>query len=966
MTAPSGKAPAAAKIVLHAGCGAKDANKLHSIFRGPNWREIRLDADPAVRPDYIASITDLSIFSECFFDAVWSSHNLEHLYHHEVAIALQEFFRVLKHRGLALITLPDLQTVAERIAADRLDEMVYQSPAGPVAPLDMVYGFRPAVARGNPLMAHKTGFTATTLGQALRRAGFTSVKVRRDKAKFSLWVWAYKPGKVPRAKTPVATESKNEDINKTPSDALILWAQTKTGSTVDESHQAPMLVDPRAIDRQLDDVRQSQQKGETDAARKTLAMLVEQPIANHPTFQVLAGILLIQGDDAKQGRQLIDIAAKHRPETAAWASDLGFGLFLSGELDQALRALKRAVSLPDADATAFNRLGVLHLAQGNLEDAESALREALLRDPDRAEIHSNLGGVMVRLGKLESALPHFDRALALKPELKSALAGRGALLSALERGQEAVVELEERLELDPDSVPLRRHLAHILDAEGRFQEACAQLKEAVELGPNNEGARLQLAALYFDRGRFWKALQQLQQAAAIAPENIHILNFMARVYCEMGRQRQAETTVAEALALYPNAPASLITRALVRVAGDDYAGAETDLRRVLEILPGSAEAWGVLGHTLLLTGKLEEAGQCLERAADLNPIALAGLIEARRFPEDPKTIAQMIRFADNPLPAREPRAAMGFALARLFEKQARFDKAFAHARRANDLVKRNLAYDSKKTSRYIKRIKDNFTPELFDRFKEIGHPSSRPIFVVGMPRSGTTLCEQILASHPDVCGAGELGLISTITLQLPRVLRASEPYPLCMASLRVEAAAKASAYYLRNIAQIDPAAVYVVDKMPHNFMHLGLIALIFPNARIIHIRRDVRDIVISNYFTNFKNKHGLLGYAFDLADTGRMLNDYQMLMDYWRAFPQISLFELQYEDLVEDPEPSVRDLLKFLDLQWTDQVLAFHQTERAVKTASVWQVRQPLYKTSKARWKRYAEYLEPLIQVLKR
>ena len=147
-------------------------------------------------------------------------------------------------------------------------------------------------------------------------------------------------------------------------------------------------------------------------------------------------------------------------------------------------------------------------------------------------------------------------------------------------------------------------------------------------------------------------------------------------------------------------------------------------------------------------------------------------------------------------------------------------------------------------------------------------------------------------------------------------------------------------------------------------MHLGLIAILFPNAQIIHIRRDIRDIAISNYFTNFKNKHGLLGYAFDLADTGHMLNDCQSLMEHWRSVLPVPCFDLQYEDLVEKPEPTVRELLKFLKLEWNDQVLAFHKTERAVKTASVWQVRQPLYKTSQARWKRYAGYLEPLTKVL--
>jgi len=672
MTDTSEKASDLKKIVLHAGCGVHSAHKLHPMFQGTQWREIRLDVDPAVRPDYIASITDLSIFTDSYFDAVWSSHNLEHLWFHESAIALKEFFRVLKPHGQALITLPDLQTAAELIAADRLEEIAYRAPAGAVTPLDMVYGFRPALARGNRFMAHKTGFTATTLAQALRKAGFPSVKVIRDKAKFSLWAWAGKRQPEEKPSLPVSAgiekTGKKEPARETQDDPLSLWAKARSVSS-DKADEAAFATDIQGIDRLLNNARENQQKGEPDTAREVLTALLGQPIENHPAFMTLAGILLIQSDHTKLGRILVDEASQHTPETAAWASDLGFGLFLLSETDRALQALKLAVNRPDANATAFNRLGVLHLAQGRLEEAENALREALLRDPDLAEIHSNLGGIMVRLGKLEPALSHFDRALYLKPDLAAALAGRSALLVALERADEAVVELEQRLEKDPDSIRLRRHLAHILDADGRFEEACAQLQEAAELEPDNEGVLLQLAALLFDRGRFLGALKNLQQAAAATPENSLVLNFMARTYCEMGRQRQAEATIAQALELHPDAPACLITRAVVRTAADDYAGAENDLRRVLEIQPGSAEAWGALGHTLLLIGRLEKAVQCFERAAELNPLALAGLIEARAFPEDPETVAKMILFADNPLPAREPRAAMAFALAKLFEKQ---------------------------------------------------------------------------------------------------------------------------------------------------------------------------------------------------------------------------------------------------------------------------------------------------------
>lgn len=176
------------KICLHVGCGRPNPEGLHPAFRTPEWREVRLDIDPAVQPDIVGSMTDLGMLEPASIDGVWSSHNLEHLYSHEVALALGEFRRVLKPGGFALITLPDLQRVAQMVAADRLENVAYISPAGPIAPLDMLYGFRPSLAAGNTFMAHHTGFTATTLAEALGRAGFTNVQVER--LDFDLWALA--------------------------------------------------------------------------------------------------------------------------------------------------------------------------------------------------------------------------------------------------------------------------------------------------------------------------------------------------------------------------------------------------------------------------------------------------------------------------------------------------------------------------------------------------------------------------------------------------------------------------------------------------------------------------------------------------------------------------------------------------------------------------------------------------------
>lgn len=190
------------KNVLHVGCGPRNPAKLHATFRTPEWHEIRLDINDKVKPDIVGSITDMHMVADASMDAVWSSHNLEHLYPHEVSLALREFNRVLKADGFALVTLPDLQRVAELIAADKLDEPAYQSPAGPIAPLDILYGLRKSLAEGNLYMAHRTGFTAKTLGKALIDAGFAQARLRRDDH-FNLWAVGYKKAQTKTPDLPV-------------------------------------------------------------------------------------------------------------------------------------------------------------------------------------------------------------------------------------------------------------------------------------------------------------------------------------------------------------------------------------------------------------------------------------------------------------------------------------------------------------------------------------------------------------------------------------------------------------------------------------------------------------------------------------------------------------------------------------------------------------------------------------------
>jgi hypothetical protein len=307
---------------------------------------------------------------------------------------------------------------------------------------------------------------------------------------------------------------------------------------------------------------------------------------------------------------------------------------------------------------------------------------------------------------------------------------------------------------------------------------------------------------------------------------------------------------------------------------------------------------------------------------------------------------------------------MAFALSELHGSQRDFEPAAHYLKLANQLSGKDLNYRPQRFHAWIQSHIKVFDEDYFERLEAVRGARRETIFVVGMPRSGTTLVEQILAAHPAVFGAGELDLLPNLVRLMPGVLDSSLSYPQCMRELTPELREQAAQYYLHGLDQYDTEHPAVVDKMPHNFVNLGLIASILPAARIIHVRRDPRDVALSNYQQNFKARHGGMGFAFDLEHIAEQINDYYRIMAHWQAVLPLPVLDIRYEDLVADQAQTTRAMLDFLSLDWDDTVMAFENVERAVRTASVSQVREPLYSSSSGKWRSYQALLEPLLAAL--
>ena len=347
----------------------------------------------------------------------------------------------------------------------------------------------------------------------------------------------------------------------------------------------------------------------------------------------------------------------------------------------------------------------------------------------------------------------------------------------------------------------------------------------------------------------------------------------------------------------------------------------------------------------------------------------AGLIHARRFPEDDATLHRIERLARTPDMEGSVRTGLLFQLAAAWEKRGDCGRAFALADEANTASRRHLHYDPKAHRQHCARIRHAFPKALYEHRRQCGHESTLPVFVVGMPRSGTTLVEQMLSGHSRIHGAGELGVIPRVIAGLERWERqtgSGRRYPDCVDDLDSKVTRGIAESVLKELREYAPEADHVVDKLPHNFENIGLIRLLFPHAKIISVRRDPRDVAISNFFTDYAGKHGGMGFAYDLDWIGEQLADHNLLMHHWQQlFPEVIL-EIHYEDVVDDPETSARRMLDHIGVEWEAGVLDFSSLERPVTTASVWQVRQPLYPSSKARWQRYRAHLQPLLKATNR
>ena len=674
----------------------------------------------------------------------------------------------------------------------------------------------------------------------------------------------------------------------------------------------------------------------------------------------------------QQSGQLADAIARYdrivslNPNIPEIHNNRGVALAGLEKFRDAEAAYRRAIALNPDYADAFNNLGNALCELGRLDEAERALREANALDPRMARFRTNLGIVFkcqTRFGDAEAA---HREAIALDSNLPEAYHNLGDTLYRLDRLAEAEKSLRYAISLNQRYAEAFVTLAIVLKAQKRLTEAEAMCRHAIALKSRCARAYNVLGNIFLDLRSLDDAEKTLRHAVALRPHFAEAMYNLGNVFREQERAAEAETAYRQAIALNPQIAEAHYSLGYLLSAQGRLVEAEASYRRAIAIKPDFAAAHNSLSATLKFLGRLADARRSADRALQLAPqdaSFLFNLTELKRFDiGDPDfAVLEELTQRIETLPVKK-QIDLHFALAKAYEDLGRPDSTMRHLMAGNALMRAQVRYDETAALNGLDRIAEVFTPELMRAFAGAGDSSSLPVFIVGMPRSGTTLIEQILASHPQVFGGGELPTLNLVAAGIGACASRSSPFPDAMAQLSRHDLRQAGARYVSEIARLAPNAVRVTDKMPSNFRFIGLIALMLPNARIIHAVRGPVDTCFSCFSKLFANGQW---QTYDMAELGRYYRHYQKLMENWRLMlPAGRILDVRYEDIVTDLERQARRMIAHCDLKWNDRCLAFHETDRAVHTASALQVRKPIYRSAIGRAQPFRPFLRPLLDAL--
>lgn len=662
-----------------------------------------------------------------------------------------------------------------------------------------------------------------------------------------------------------------------------------------------------------------------------------------------------------------------------------------GDIAGARATFEKAVRDHEHSAEPWISLSAVHGMQGNYPEALRCARKAVELAPHSVQGWANLGNAAKFSGDLSLAANAFQHARALPGCSSHVTLDLGLTLAELEKWSEAEQPLREYLVHHPGHRMATLMLGRALAQKGELQNAIAIAEDYCRQHPRDTYALSQLGIIYLESGQVEEAWRVCDLATSESPDENNTLVFKASLLMFDGRYAEARDVYERLLQLQqakPNPELLVLLSQVCRQAGDqsssiayareavslnprsipalatlstgllsiNTAEARTLIEKAVTLAPNDPTVLSLKGRVLEFEGDKRGAWECVQAAIEAGSVdtyvAAVAADVAPAVGKSEEAIALLERLVDRPGVPTSERRILRFTLTSLCDKAKQYDRAFGHAVIANRL--KNAWFNHNSHLAEINRLKTVYSKTAASSLPRSRIHSELPVFIVGMPRSGTSLLEQILSCHSKVHARGETTDIGSLVSKIPY-------YPDGVRNLTQEKLDALADAYIHNLRQIAPSAIRVTDKMPGNYMFVGVISQVFPGARILNCRRDPRDICLSNFMVEFGLGHA---YTYDLESLAQVCKAYQEMMEHWKAVLPIPILDVRYEELVADPRTWVGKVLEFCGLEWEEACLDFHQSRRQVKTASYDQVRRPLYTSSVARWKNYVRHLEPVNRIL--
>ncbi len=643
--------------------------------------------------------------------------------------------------------------------------------------------------------------------------------------------------------------------------------------------------------------------------------------------------------------------------------DKALELINSGDPAGAELICKRAIEKSPNDVNMLGLLGAVLISMRRLEDARNVLEKTVSLAPTFAKVHEDLGYVLLELGQHEDATKALKKAVYLDPSLEFAHLNLGKALAAQGLGKEADAAFEVSFELAPERKMLALAAEH--HTQGRLEEAEKLYRKVLSSSPRNVDAMRMLAVLAGAAKKFDDAERLLKRAIDLAPDYLAAVIDLGRLMKEQDRYEEAIKSFKRAIEINPENPVSHYHLAGTYAPAALNYEAVKEYQLALKLAPGHPGALLGLGNSLKTVGEQDAAIKAYEDCIEVKPDngeIYWSLANLKTYEFGKEQMNDMEQRVDGGELSDQSKVNFLFALGKANDDRKDYARAWEFYERANQSQRMMVQYDPVQTETVNDAILGVFDKALLEEKCGMGDPDASPIFVLGLPRSGSTLLEQILASHSQVEGTSELPYIARVATSLNRNRADGINYPKAVRELGEIPLKSLGEDYIRFAGlHRSENTPFFIDKMPNNFPNVGFINLILPNAKIIDARRHPLDACVGNYRQHFARGQT---FTYDLADIGEYYLEYQRMMDHWHAVLPGKVLTVQYEEVVTDLEGQVARILEYCGLPWEDACVNFHETSRPVRTASSEQVRQPIYTKAINFWRNYEENLDELIEII--